>query len=290
MTTLNIIGCGKLGQSLGRLWSDSKEFRIGSILNTSLDSANQAVSHIGSGSACEEMDQMKAADVWLIASNDASIATISSKLSKFKHLRAQDIVFHCSGSLSSSALITCKEKGVDIASIHPVMSFTGTTLSAEDFINVHCSCEGDTAALHLLTQKFSAIGGKCFQISSESKNIYHTATVMCCNYLTALTEASIQLYQQAGIERDQSLALMHPIMTATLANIFQHGTTKALTGPIARGDTETVQNHLNALTDDKLQSIYRSLGEVALTLSEQQGQANQRQLAEMSKLLSNSTN
>ena len=166
------------------------------------------------------------------------------------------------------------------------MTFAAALESRVHFEGVHCGCEGDAQAIAILEEKFHAIGGNCFQIESENKTLYHAATVMCCNYLTSLTEASASLFEHAGIEREQSLKLMQPIMEATLANIFSQGTTHALTGPISRGDAETVQNHLNALSNDNSLEMYRALGAATIELARAQGNASDAQLTEIKNIIS----
>lgn len=285
MKRLNIIGCGKLGQSIARLWHDAKVFETGSILNQTPESSEKAVAHIGSGQVCSQLSEAAPADLWLIATNDQSISVISEQLSACQVLRPADTVFHCSGALSSDVLTDCKNARAYIASVHPVMSFASPLSDEKDFNGVFCGAEGDNDALKLIEPAFESIGGKCFRITSEHKTLYHAATVMCCNYLTALTEASSQLFQQAGLDAPISQQLMQPIMETTLANIFQHGTTSALTGPIARGDVQTVSQHLEAMESSATRDIYQSLGKVALKLSQQQGFADSVEIEAIAELL-----
>jgi predicted short-subunit dehydrogenase-like oxidoreductase (DUF2520 family) len=166
------------------------------------------------------------------------------------------------------------------------MSFAKPLSANSEFSGTFCGCEGADEALQLLRPYFQQIGGRCFDIKSEEKPLYHAATVMCCNYLTALTETSAELFTQAGLQRETALQLMQPIMQATLSNIFLQGTTAALTGPIARGDTKTVAQHLEAIREPNTSAIYKALGIAALKLSKQQESASPDTLAEIEQLLS----
>ncbi len=287
MRKLNIIGAGKLGQSLGRLWSDAGLLQIGAVLNRSLASSEAALKHLGAGATVTGLESMPAADLWMITTSDAKIKAVAEKLAASGLLSEDSIVFHCSGLLSSSVLETIMPTGAHVASVHPVMSFAQALSDPNSFAGIHCGCEGDRAALAILSPLFEKIGGTCFALRAEQKALYHTATALCCNQLTALTEASIQLFDKAGIERKIALQLMQPLMQTTLTNIFQQGTTDALTGPIARGDHASIASHIYALqaTDAKTLAIYQSLGKVAVQLSAAQGNAKPEELAKISHLL-----
>ncbi|MFT5881953.1 MAG: putative short-subunit dehydrogenase-like oxidoreductase (DUF2520 family) [Crocinitomicaceae bacterium] len=287
MQKLNIIGAGKLGQSLGRLWHHAGELEIGAVLNRSFASSAAAIEHLGDGEATSEMRSMPASDLWMIATSDAEIAVAAEKLAASGLLNEGSIVFHCSGLLSSEVLKVVEPTGARVASVHPVMSFAAPLRDFNAFIGTHCGCEGDHAALAILTPLFEAIGGKCFTLQAEQKALYHAATAICCNQLTALTEASIQLFEKAGIERHSAVSLMQPLMQTTLTNIFQQGTTHALTGPIARGDHASVSSHIDAIrvVDENSLIIYQSLGKVAVELSMSQGNASTEELEKVSNLL-----
>jgi len=272
---------------LGRLWHHAGAVEIGAVLNRSFESSEAAIEHLGGGSAISEMKSMPAADLWTISTSDAEIAVAAEKLATTGLLNEASILFHCSGLLSSAVLEAVKPTGAHVASVHPVMSFAQPLNDFNAFIGTHCGCEGDRYALAILTPLFEAIGGKCFTLRAEQKALYHAATALCCNQFTALTEASIQLFDKAGLERDAALSLMQPLMQKTLTNIFQQGTTTALTGPIARGDHASIATHINAIgeVDTNALAIYQSLGPVAVELSARQGNATPEELENISKLL-----
>ncbi|MEZ5448455.1 MAG: DUF2520 domain-containing protein [Thiolinea sp.] len=135
--------------------------------------------------------------------------------------------------------------------------------------------EGDTAALNVLKPLIQAIGGQPFAIRSEQKTLYHAASVMACNYLVALQEMSLQTFAQAGVERELALQILQPIVQDTVQNLFALGPTQALTGPIARGDSQVVARQLQALQDwrPEMALAYQLLGRQTLVLARQKGKA-----------------
>jgi predicted short-subunit dehydrogenase-like oxidoreductase (DUF2520 family) len=284
---LNIIGCGNTGRTLAHLWSEEGTFEIGSILNRSLESARQAVDFIGAGRAVNSLDEMDAGAVFMIATPDSQIEESCRILSDSGLLTDGSIVFHCSGALSSEVLHSAYQQGAVIASVHPVKSFADPGLCVETFDGTCCGAEGNDEALNVLLPSFEAIGATTFVVNPEFKTLYHTASVMVCNYLTALLEVGVQTYAKAGLDKDTAMKVMQPIVQETVNNVFRMGTTNALTGPIARGDDNVVSKQIDALHDwyPQYANLYCDLGRVALHLSRQQGNASDAALAALSELL-----
>jgi len=265
MRTLNIVGAGKLGKTLARLWQQQGFFRVQSICNRTLQSAEAAVAFIGAGEARPTIESMEEADCWLIASGDGQIAPLAGLVAA--RLAAGNTVFHCSGALSSAALSPCEPAA--IASAHPVHSFADSGRSLRTLAGSSVALEGDGRAVELLRAAFSAIGCETLAIAPGNKTLYHAGSVFACNYLTALLDLSLRTFSAAGIERQQALKLLHPIVLQTAENNLRLGPENALTGPIARGDLETVATQLNTLqkTDTQLAHCYRQLGLVCVELA-----------------------
>lgn len=287
MLTLNIIGGGRTGQSLAKLWLDSGAVQIGSVLNRSIESSQTAIQYLGAGCPVSEVSEMSSAELWMLTTSDSAIEPMAEQLASSGLLTEKPIVFHCSGLLSSDSLKSVEEAGASVASIHPLMSFAKPLRDPLGLRGAFCGYEGAVTATNELVSLFKRLGAKCFPIEKEQKALYHAASVLCCNKLTALTEASLQLFETAGLDRHIATQLMQPLMEATLTNIFQQGTVEALTGPIARGDSSSVEQHLLALShyDANTLNIYKNLGQVACELSAQQGNAKPNQLTQIKRLL-----
>ncbi len=288
MKTLHIVGCGHVGKTLARLWSRRKLVEVGAILNRSLASGRAAVDFLGAGHAVEDYSQFDSADLVMISSCDASIEACCGKLCQAGVLRPGTIVFHCSGSLSSRLLASASASGAHVASLHPVKSFADPARAVETFSGTFCAIEGDEEAGAILGELLRAVGGVPFSVKAEGKTVYHAGTVIVCNYLAALIEAGLRCFQQAGIPRETAMELIGPIVRGTVDNVFTLGTSAALTGPIARGETSVVQAEYDALGewDETIQRVYRSLGHVAVQLSATQGSAAVESLEAIRKVLS----
>ena len=280
MLRINFIGCGQLGQTLGQLWQQHNLISIGDVLTRSTISADKAIAQIGGGRAISSIADMKPADIYMIACGDDAIESCSQTLADSQLLKTGDIVFHCSGAQSSQLLHACQKQGAFIASIHPIKSFADIGLAAQSFAGTYCSVEGDDAALTQLEHLFTGLDAKLLPIHAEHKTLYHAASVIACNYLVALEELSIQAFEQAGIEREQALAVLQPIVTGTVENLFRLGTVPALTGPISRGDHNVVSKQLAAmeLWNTDYATAYRLLGKISIPIAEQQGSASPENL------------
>lgn len=267
--TLNIIGAGSVGKTLARLWYANQTYAIQDVMNRSVDSAQRATIFIGSGRAVDRFDDLRPADICMIATPDDQIAECCRHLSDSGLLSAQSIVFHCSGALTSDVLQAAHACGAAVASIHPIRSFAAPERVANEFAGTFCGTEGDSRALDVLGAGFKAIGAQLVPILPELKIVYHAASVFACNYLTTLLDVARQSYVKAGVPSDTALKMMAPLVRETVDNIFRVGPAQALTGPIARGDVETVARQRDAVLafDERYGRVYADFVELTTDLA-----------------------
>lgn len=286
-TTLDIVGCGRVGRSLGRLWHQTGTFEIGCILNRSAASGRAAAAFIGAGLAVDSPALLGDADLLLIAAADDAIAGCCRSLVESQAVRPGSSVFHCSGALSSEVLTPAREAGASVASVHPVKSFADPSLACRSFAETHCGMEGDAIALERLRPAFEAIGARLFEVNPRFKTIYHAGAVIACNYLVSLVEAGLRCYEKAGVPRATAEEILQPLISGTVENVFRQGTAGALTGPIARGEESVVARQLGALAEwsPQLASLYRVLGLTTLEIARAQGGADPESLAALRRLL-----
>jgi predicted short-subunit dehydrogenase-like oxidoreductase (DUF2520 family) len=266
--TLNIIGAGHLGKTLGRLFAASGAFAVQDVLTRSAGSAQDAVAFIGAGQAAAVLDTMRHADAVMLAVSDDQIEPVCASLADAGALDGV-LVFHCSGARSSAALQAAADKGALTASVHPVRSFADPASVARDFAGTWCGVEGDPRALALLEPALAAIGARTVAIDAAAKTVYHAASVFASNYLVTVLDAALRAYQAAGIPEEVALELARPLASETLENVFRLGPRAALSGPIARGDFATVARQQAALDgwDPATAELYRALAEATARLA-----------------------
>lgn len=285
--TLNVIGCGRVGRTLARLWSQSGVFEIGDVFDHTLAKSQAAVAFIGGGHAVGGIVEMRRSGVWMLTPPDDQIVLCCVALAQRSQLATDNIVFHCSGALPSSDLAATRACGAAVASVHPLKSFADPAAAVQTFSGTWCAAEGDAAALAVLRPAFERIGASVRDIDAGAKMIYHAASVFASNYLTALLEAGARCHEEAGYSREDALRMMEPLARETLDNVFRLGTAQALTGPIARGDDAVVARQVAALAQwqPRIADIYKQLGAVAVELAREQGGTDAAALAAIERVL-----
>jgi len=269
LPSFNLIGPGRLGQTLARLWHDAHLVTITSILGRDKHKTDNACHFIGSGQSVE-WEELTPARITLLATPDDMLAPTAAQLTQTNVLRPGDIVFHCSGACSSEILSSLHEQGACVASIHPLTSFAQPRLAIADFSGTYCGYEGDGASLEILLPLFSGLGANCFPIDPSKKTLYHAGAVLACNALVALMHAATRSMAVAGIPQEIAWPALRPLIDGSLANIDKLGTRDALTGPIARGDAQIVEHQYAALSanDELLGEIYAALSKQAILLTQ----------------------
>ena len=269
MHSLNIIGAGKCGKSLGYLLSKTKFIYIQDVYNLHGDSTQHAIDFIGEGRPCHQMSDLSSADLILISCPDDMIQSVAKELAQNKSLKPHTIVFHTSGLRSSEDLKVLKEKGCYVASVHPMMSFADPQTSILHFGGCYCGIEGDEQALQLLETIFFDMGAHVFQIEGAKKSLYHAAAVLSSNYLVTLAQVGQETLMESGIEEVQAKNIIVSLMYSSMKNIESHTKIKnALTGPIQRGDIHTIETHLQNISKKHIKNLYIQLGIQTLKLTQ----------------------
>nr|NIP79630.1 DUF2520 domain-containing protein [Gemmatimonadota bacterium]NIQ54405.1 DUF2520 domain-containing protein [Gemmatimonadota bacterium]NIU74616.1 DUF2520 domain-containing protein [Gammaproteobacteria bacterium]NIX44547.1 DUF2520 domain-containing protein [Gemmatimonadota bacterium] len=142
---------------------------------------------------------------------------------------------------------------------------------------------GEPTALTTARRIVDAIGGRPIVIPPTLRPLYHAAAVFASNYLLAATSLAVRMFQQAGVPEDEAIAGILPLMRGTMGNLEDLGVSAALTGPVARGDVDTVRLHLGRLSPTE-RSLYCALGLETLRLARSAGLDEER-AAELETLL-----
>jgi predicted short-subunit dehydrogenase-like oxidoreductase (DUF2520 family) len=216
--------------------------------------------------------QLKADVLWICVP-DAAIARVTSRLVKRvgkAGLKGQ-IIVHSSGALSAQVLRAAARVGASVASVHPVMSFaTRVPVSLQ---GVPFGVEGEPAARRILNAIVRRVGGRPFAVTAGSKALYHTVGVLSSPLLVSHLTSAHDAAVLSGFTPQQARRLIEPIVRATVDNFFLRGPGKSFSGPIARGDVQTIDLHLQALKPHPmLAGVYRSLALYALKTLPASGQ------------------
>ena len=274
LPTLNLVGAGRVGQTLAHLWHAQGVFVIQDVRTTSLSSAQAACAVIGAGHAVQSLSAMRAADIWMLAVPDALLADCGVALAAAgaSSDSTAPIVFHCSGAQTASVLAPLAALGWRVASAHCLLSFASVSAALQQFPGTPCALEGEAAACAELRPAFTTIGGRCFDIASADKLLYHAAAVFATNFLPVLQATAEDLWRATGMPADLIPHLRASLLRNAVANITTLGPQAALTGPSARGDTAAIARQGVAVSawDAQTGAAYEALSTLALRLARKQ--------------------
>src|SRR5208337_2881042 len=170
---------------------------------------------------------------------------------------------HSSGALLSRELNPLRQAGAAVASVHPLMTFVAG--AHPSLTGVPFAIEGDDAATRVARQIVRELGGENFSLPAARKAAYHAwATItspLLLAYLVTLEEAA----QAAGLTPEQARRKSLPIIRQTLANYSRLGPAQSFSGPLVRGDAETVAKHLAVLKKHPgAREVYVALARAAM--------------------------
>jgi predicted short-subunit dehydrogenase-like oxidoreductase (DUF2520 family) len=155
------------------------------------------------------------------------------------------IAFHSSGVLTSDKLASLRRKGSHVASVHPLMTFVrGSIPRLED---VPFFVEGDQPAVRVAHNIIRDLGGTVVRVRKQDKAAYHAFATMICPLLVSLLASSEAVALLAAISHREARRRMMPIIRQTFENYTGLGPAAAFSGPIVRGDAETIRLHLRSL-------------------------------------------
>ncbi|HSJ05251.1 MAG TPA: Rossmann-like and DUF2520 domain-containing protein [Longimicrobiales bacterium] len=211
----------------------------------------------------------------LLAVPDGALPEVVHDLAMAGEAPPGCVALHMSGALSTDVLAPLHAAGYAIGSLHPLMAVADPWLAGERLAGAAFALGGEPAAVTAGRRIVSALGGLPLVVPPSMRPLYHAAAVMASNYLVALAAAAARLLTEAGVPEEDALPALLPLMRGTLDNMQQLGMSAALTGPIPRGDSDTVRLHLARLSPaDRV--LYCGLGLELLRLARVAGLDEER--------------
>lgn len=272
MNEFSIVGAGRLGTCLAAALA-ARGWKPVVLVDRDPQAARQARRIVGAGAAATDIRRAAAGTgpVFLTVPDDA-IEPVARRLARAGRDWTGRLVFHTSGLVPASALEPLRKNGALVAAFHPAQSFPDKSAGAHCFQGVFWALEGDGAAVRAGRGIVRRLGGRAIVISEADKPLYHAACSLASNAFISLEVAAAELLAALGIGENRAAALLAPLVQGTLQNVKKMGLKRALTGPIVRGDIDTVRKHLEALRSYPSQAkLYRVLGEWALETASGRG-------------------
>jgi predicted short-subunit dehydrogenase-like oxidoreductase (DUF2520 family) len=187
------------------------------------------------------------------------------------------IALHSSGALTSDELSILRKRGAAVASMHPLMTFVRS--SHASLVGVPFAIEGDAAAVRFGERIVKDLKGSPYLIKKKYKTAYHAWATFASPLFTALLATAEQVATAAGVSSHEARKRALPILRQTLANYASSGAAAGFSGPIIRGDVQTVERHLKTLRrTPAAREAYIALAEAALQYLPAKNRANLRKI------------
>jgi len=262
---IGIIGAGKVGTALAYSMKE-KGLDVRAISDVRPESLASARRYLP-GDLLYTVDNTEvvgACDVIAVTTQDREIKRVAGSIYESAASVTGKLFFHTSGAHPSTALSPLDEKGAILGSLHPLQTFPDIESAIRVLPSTYIFIEGPAPALAMLSRIGTSIGHDVVVIEGSRKVLYHLSAVFVCNLLCALFHSAEAVMNRAGI----GLGPFYPIINATIDNIEQKGPLNSLTGPVIRGDIETVRDHLEAMAGmDQERTVYKTLSLVALDMA-----------------------
>ena len=226
-----------------------------------LDAATTLVSESGRG-----------ASLVIVATPDRSIE--AAALSVAPSLEPGALVLHLAGSKGLDAFASLLEARPDVrvGALHPLQSFPSATMGIERLRGAWAAVAGDPQVTELAV----ALGMRPFELQDAERSRYHATAVVASNHVVALLGQVERLAMTCAVPFEA----FAPLVRSSVADAFGVGPARALTGPVARGDLATVEQHLATL-DPGERDAYRTLAREVARLAGRRDTALDRLLGDM---------
>jgi len=283
MLKLGFIGAGTVGTALAVLLN-SKGYQVVAVSSRSLTSAEKLAKAVnGCRAYPSPQDVVDTAELIFITTPDDAVGSVAASL----QWRQGKSVVHCSGAASTDILEPARQAGAMVGTIHPLQTLAGVKEAIENIPGSTFGIEAEEPLLSTLKEIATSLGGHPIELKAEDKVVYHAAAVIACNYFVTLVKTATDLWQTFNVPTDQATQALLPLIRGTLHNIDTIGIPNCLTGPIARGDTGTISNHIESLgkAAPAVLSVYRELGLQTIPVALAKGKIDTGQANELETIL-----
>ncbi|MEU3648492.1 DUF2520 domain-containing protein [Lentzea sp. NPDC034063] len=269
---VGVISAGRVGSVLGAALARTGHVVTG-VSAVSQASRNRADELLPGVPIADPTEVAQRADLVLLAVPDDELEGLVKGLIATESLRAGQIVVHTSGAQGVKVLEPAAELGALTLALHPVMTFTGRQ---EDLLRMTAACvgvtaaDGDEVAWSVGEALVVEMDAEPIRVPEAVRPLYHAALAHGANHLITLVRDAADLLTNAGVANAERL--LGPLLSAALDNALRHGD-RALTGPVARGDTGTLRKHLDVLAEQAPETLpsYRVLARRTAERAERSG-------------------
>jgi predicted short-subunit dehydrogenase-like oxidoreductase (DUF2520 family) len=242
MIKIVIIGSGNVAQHLIQAFAKSKEIEVSQVFSRQKETI---VPLLDSNKITANYNELIKADLYIIAVSDDAIANVSSQL-PFKNR----LVVHTSGSIPLDSLDSKNRKGI----FYPLQTFTKG--KAIDFSQIPICLESENDSDYQLLEKVAkTISNNSFKSNEKQRKALHISAVFVNNFVNEMYRIGNEICEENKIPFE----LLKPLILETVNKIMTLSPAAAQTGPAKRNDTQTIEAHLDFLSNENHATIYKIL-------------------------------
>jgi predicted short-subunit dehydrogenase-like oxidoreductase (DUF2520 family) len=269
---LGIIGAGKVGCTLARLWS-KVDYRVRAVYSPTHIHAARLAGEIAAVVVSNPLEVVQCADLTLLTVPDDAIEGLAVEISSGHDLVGKAVV-HTSGARDATALAALAAQGVMLGSLHPAYPFADVETSMAGLPGATFAVEAvDGQLQNWLRILVEALQGKVVVIPEGHKATYHVALAIASNYMVTLYAIAERLLVSLGTERGVADNALNTLLAGSLENLKTSGIPQAMVGPLTRADVGTIMTHLATLRpiDATLVEVYKGLARLSYPMLEARG-------------------
>ena len=264
-SSIGIVGAGKLGSALVPALL-ATGYNVEMIASRQIKDADKVSSLFSTVSSTTVDHLIQKCEVVFLAVPDEYVSELASSLS----WHSQQAVIHLSGTLDLEVLFVAKKSGAHVGCLHPIQTFLKNDTPSQSiarFNNIVCGIESEPPLDIWLLDVVRSLGSSSVRLENIDRALYHSATVFASNYVVALLSAASRAWVSSGLPASEGKIALQNIMRSSIDNLTKNTFVDAITGPIIRGDCQTVEAHLKVLeAEPELRKLYSILGlELLLT-------------------------
>ena len=266
---IGIVGAGAVGTALGVALRRAG-WPIGAVASRDAGRRQRFRSLVDGVRAFAEAEALlDEVELVILTVPDDAIGPLAARLRMY----GGQAMIHTSGLLGAEVLEPAMAAGTQVGAFHPLVAFADTDRAVAALHGATIAIEGDDQLAALLATMAEAIGGVPVRLAPGAKTAYHAAAVLAAGGFVALLDAIAELGRVAGLDEAGSLAVYGRLIEQTLDNARALGIRAALTGPMTRGDSGTVESHLATLAAHApgVMGLYRAAAEREIELAIERG-------------------
>ena len=269
MKRIGFIGAGKVGFSFGRHIKENakEEYSVCGYFSRDPASARVAAEFAGGRAFETAGDLARECDLLLLTVPDVHIHDVWEGIQNAMP-NGQLHLAHCSGSLDSRVFNQSGSTRFSFGSIHPLVAVCDRENAYKKLNGAYFTIEGDPSFTAFAENLLTTLGNPFSTISPEKKSLYHAASVMVSNHVCAIAYEGMNTFKACGLDEGFSENAWRALFLGNAENIARLGPVQALTGPVERGDTATVECHLNVLSGRE-KDLYILLSRTLIEIAQQ---------------------